>query len=78
LVGKRYGWTLTKQRVVGGLLMLPFVGVIAVVVGAGQSGGGMRFALGRLTTNLYTLWFVAGLLGLAAGIRLVARSFKRG
>jgi len=61
------------QRVVGFLLMLPFVAVIAVVVGD-SSGGGLRHALARLTTNLYTLWFVAGLLGLAAGIRLVARS----
>jgi uncharacterized membrane protein len=76
-MASRYGWTLTKQRVVGALLMLPLVGVIAVLIGAGQSGGGMRNALGRLTSNLYTLWFVAGLLGLAAGIRLVARSFPR-
>jgi hypothetical protein len=73
-VGKRYEWSTVKQRVIGALLILPFVGLIAIVVGAAQASGGLRFALGRLTGDGYTLWFVAGLLGLAMGLRLVVRS----
>jgi hypothetical protein len=74
-VGKRYGWSLAKQRVIGALLMLPLGAVLAVVV-AGHSGG-MRLALARLTNNVYTLWFVAALLAFAAGLRLVTRSVQQ-
>jgi len=73
-VGKRYEWSAAKQRVIGTLLMLPFVGVVAAVVAAARAGGGVRVALGRLTGDSYTLWVVAGLLGLALGLRLVFRS----
>jgi hypothetical protein len=73
-VGKRYEWSAAKQRVIGTLLMLPFVGVVAAVVTAARAGGGVRVALGRLTGDSYTLWVVAGLLGLALGLRLVFRS----
>jgi len=63
-----------KQRLVGALLILPFVGLIAVALGAAQPAGGLRGSLGRLTGDAYTLWFVAGLLGVAMGLRLVLRS----
>jgi hypothetical protein len=75
-VGKRYGWSLAKQRVIGALLMLPLGGVLAVVAGAGHSGG-MRLTLARLTNNVYTLWFVAALFAFAAGLRLLTRSVQQ-
>jgi len=76
-VGTGYEWTPTKQRVIGVLLMLPFVGVIPVMVDGCHGGSGARNVIGRLTSNLYTLWFIAGLLGLVVGIRLIVLSFPR-
>jgi hypothetical protein len=73
-LGKRYAWSAVKQRLIGALLILPFLGLVAIVVGAAQTGTGVRVALGRLTGDGYTLWFVAGLLGVAMGLRLVLRS----
>jgi len=75
-LGKRYEWSSLKQRVIGALLILPFMGLLAIVVWAARAGGGVRLALGRLTGDGYTLWFVAGLLGLAMGLRLVAQSLR--
>ncbi len=75
-MGKRYEWSSLKQRVIGALLILPFAGLVAIAVWAARAGGGVRLALGRLTGDGYTLWFVAGLLGLAMGLRLVAQSLR--